>query len=254
VAGRDVMIDALKVDSEQESTKMQEDLEIKTFDGTFAAYVVSPAVTPAPVVVVIQEIFGVNAGIREIANDLAKQGFLAVCPDLFWRFEPGLQLSDHSEADWKKGLDMYDHYDFNDGVKDIEATIMALRQFPGSTGKVGVMGFCLGGLMSFLTAARVNVDAAVEYYGAQTEEFVSEGMQIKKPFMMHLAGEDEFMDNVAQATIRKALALNPHIKIHTYPGRNHAFARPNGDHYDATDAATANTRTLNFFRQHLGLM
>src|SRR5277367_667714 len=170
------MIVALKVDPERESTNMQDDFEIKTFDGTFAAYVAAPTIIPAPIVVVIQEIFGVNAGIREIANDLAKQGFLAICPDLFWRFEPGLQLSDHSEADWKKGLDLYDRYDFNDGIKDIEATIAAFRQFPGSTGKVGVMGFCLGGLMSFLAAARVDIDAAVGYYGAQTEEFVSEGM------------------------------------------------------------------------------
>ena len=108
--------------------------------------------------------------------------------------------------------------------------------------------------MRFLTAARVDIDAAVEYYGAETEEFVAEGMQIKKPLMMHLAGEDEFMDKAAQATIRAELAHNPRVEIHTYPGRNHAFARPNGDHYDATDAATANTRTLNVFRQHLRLM
>ena len=248
------MIMLLKVNSKQESTNMREDFEVKTFDGTFAAYVAVPTIIPAPVVIVLQEIFGVNAGIREIANELSKQGFLTVCPDLFWRFEPGLQLSDHSQADWKRGLDMYDRYDFNDGVKDIEATFAAFRQFHGSTGKVGVMGFCLGGLMSFLTVARVDVDAAVGYYGAQTEEFVSEGMQIKKPFMMHLAAEDEFMDKEAQATIRAGLARNPRVEIHTYPGCNHAFARPNGDHYNAADAATANTRTLKFFRQHLGLM
>ena len=248
------MIILLKVKSKQESTNMREDFEVKTFDGTFVAYVAVPTINPAPVVIVLQEIFGVNAGIREIANELSKQGFLTVCPDLFWRFEPGLQLSDHSQADWKRGLDMYDRYDFNDGVKDIEAIFAAFRQFHGSTGKVGVMGFCLGGLMSFLTVARVDVDAAVEYYGAETEEFVSEGMQIKKPFMMHLAGEDEFMDKAAQATIRADLAHNPRVEIHTYPGCNHAFARPNGDHYNAADAATANTRTLKFFRQHLGLM
>ena len=148
---------------------------------------------------------------------------------------------------------MYDRYDFNEGVKDIEATIAAVRQFSGTTGKIGVMGFCLGGLMSFLTAMRVNVDAAVEYYDAQIEEFMSEGMQIKKPFMMHLAGEDEFMDQ-AQATIRAELALNPRIEIHIYPGRNHTFARLNGDHYDTTDAATANTRTLKFIKRHSGLV
>jgi carboxymethylenebutenolidase len=232
---------------------MQKNIEIKTFDGTFTAHVATPTITPAPVVVVIQEIFGVNEGIRKVANDLAMQGFLAVCPDLFWRFEPGLQLSEHNEADWKKALDFAGRYDFDAGVKDIKAAITAFRQFSGSTGKVGVMGFCLGGLMSFLTAARADVDAVVEYYGAGTEEFVSEGVHIKKPMLMHLAGEDEFMDKAAQATIREGLTLNPHIEIYTYPGRNHAFARPNGDHYDAADAATANNRTLDFFRRHLAL-
>jgi carboxymethylenebutenolidase len=230
---------------------MSKNIEIKTFDGTFNAYVATPIITPAPVVVVIQEIFGVNAGIRQIADDLAKQGFLAVCPDLFWRFEPGLQLSDHIEADCKKAFGLYERYDFDTGVKDIAATITAFHQFPGSTGKVGVMGFCLGGLMSYLTVARTDVDAAVEYYGAETERFVSEGAQIKKPLLMHLAGEDEYMDAAAQATIRAGMAGNPLIEIHTYPGRNHAFARPNGGHYDATDATVANTRTLEFLKRHL---
>jgi carboxymethylenebutenolidase len=230
---------------------MQNDLKIKTSDGTFNAYVAGPVKTPAPAVVVIQEIFGVNSGIRKIADDLAKQGFIAVCPDLFWRFEPGLQLSDHKESDWKKGLDFYSRYDFDIGVKDIAATIAAARTLPGSNGKVGIMGFCLGGLMAFLTATRIDLDAAVEYYGGETQRYVSEGKKIKKPFLMHLAGEDEFMDNASQATINKELADNPHIKIHTYPGRNHAFARPNGDHYDSKDAEKANARTVAFFKEHL---
>ena len=230
---------------------MQEDLKIKTFDGTFSAYVATPKATPAPVVVVLQEIFGVNSGIRQIADGLAKQGFIAVCPDLFWRFEPGLQLSEHDESDWKKGLDFYGRYDFDAGIKDIAATIAVARKLPGSTGKVGVMGFCFGGLMAFLTAAREDVDAAVEYYGAETQKYISEGKRIKKPVLMHLAGEDEFMDKAAQETIIKGLADNPYIKIYTYPGRSHAFARPNGDHYDAKDAETANGRTLAFFKQHL---
>jgi carboxymethylenebutenolidase len=230
---------------------MQEDLKIKASDGTFTAYVAAPVTTPAPVVVVIQEIFGVNSGLRQIADDLAKQGFLAVCPDLFWRFEPGLQLSDHKESDWKKGLDFYGRYDFDAGVKDIAATIAAARKLSGSTGRVGVMGFCFGGLMTFLAAARLDLDAAVEYYGAETQRYVSEGKRIKKPLLMHLAGEDEFMDKAAQAIIIKELADNPYIKIHTYPGCNHAFARPNGDHYDAKNAETSNARTLAFFKQHL---
>jgi carboxymethylenebutenolidase len=230
---------------------MQQDLKIKTTDGTFNAYVAAPTTTPAPVIIVIQEIFGVNDGIRKIANELAKQGFIAVCPDLFWRFEPGLQLSDHKKSDWEKGFGFYKRYDFDLGVKDIEATITAARTLPGSNGKVGVMGFCLGGLMTFLTAARTDLDAAVEYYGGETQKYVSEGKKIKKPFLMHLAGEDEFMDKPAQALINKELSGNPHIKIHTYPGRNHAFARPNGDHYDSKDAEKANARTVAFFKEHL---
>ena len=150
---------------------MQKSLKIKTSDGIFDAYVAVPATTPAPVVIVIQEIFGVNSGIREIAHDLAKQGFISVAPDLFWRFEPGLQLSDHKESDWKRALDFYGRYDFDTGVKDILATITAARMLPESNGKVGVMGFCLGGLMTFLTAARGDVDAAVEYYGGGTEKY-----------------------------------------------------------------------------------
>lgn len=230
---------------------MKEDLKIKTFDGTFSAYVSDPETTPAPVIIVIQEIFGVNSGIRKIADDLAKQGFIAVCPDMFWRFEPGLQLSDHKESERKKGFDIYNRYDFDAGVKDIAATIAAARKLPGSTGKVGVMGFCFGGLMAFLAASRLDPDAAVEYYGAETQKYVTEGKKIKKPLLMHLASEDEFMDKAAQATINKELADNPNIKIYTYLDRNHAFARPNGDHYDAKDAETANARTLAFFKQHL---
>ena len=230
---------------------MDKDIKIKTSDGTFKAYVAAPSTPPAPVVVVIQEIFGVNAGIRQIANDLAKHGFFAVCPDLFWRFEPELQLSDHKKSDWEKGMDFYNRYDFDAGVKDIAATIAAARHLPSSNGKVGVMGFCLGGLMTFLTAAREDLDAAVEYYGGGTQNYVSEGKRIKIPLLMHLAGEDEYMDKSAQATITKELAHNPHIKIHTYPGRNHAFARPSGDSYDAKDAETANFRTFAFFREHL---
>jgi carboxymethylenebutenolidase len=230
---------------------MHEDMKIQTKDGTFSSYVAIPAVTPAPIIVVIQEIFGVTPGIRQIADGLAREGFLAVCPDLFWRLEPGLQLSEHDEAAWSKALNLYTRVDLDTGVEDIEATIATARQRPDALGKVGVMGFCLGGLMSFLSSARLDIDAAVEYYGGRTEEFLAEGAGIRKPLLMHLAGEDEFMDKTAQAAIGQALAGKPNIEIHTYAGRNHAFARPDGHHYDAEDAIKANARTVEFFRRHL---
>lgn len=230
---------------------MHKEISIETADGTFSAYVAMPSASPAPVIVVVQEIFGITAGIRQIADNLAQQGFLAVCPDLFWRLAPRIQLSEHNEADWQKALGFYARFDVDTGVQDIAATVATARRLPEATGKAGVMGFCLGGLMSFLTAARTDVDAAVEYYGGRTEEFVGEGGAVRKPLLIHLAGEDEFMDKPAQAVIREALADNPNVEIHTYPGRSHAFARPNGAHYDAVDATTANARTLAFFKRHL---
>ena len=236
---------------EPEGQTMSQSLTITTPDGAFEAYVATPAKTPAPALVVIQEIFGVNPGMRQICDELAADGFLAVCPDLFWRFEPGLQLSDHSEADWKKALDFYTRYDLDAGVRDIAATITAARGLPESTGKVGVMGFCLGGLMTYLSAARTDLDAAVSYYGGSTETHLEEARKVHRPLMLHLAEEDEFITKDAQKSIRGALGGRPGVTIYSYPGRHHAFARPGGDHYDAADAATANGRTREFFTAHL---
>lgn len=230
---------------------MSKTLTVKTPDGSFDAYVAMPATTPAAVVVVIQEIFGVTEGIRAIADGLARDGFIAVSPDLFWRFKPGILLSEHSEADWKTAVDYYMRLDLDKAEADIESTIEAARALPEASGKVGVMGYCLGGLLTFLTAARGKLDAGVEYYGGRTEEFVERGRNIAKPLLMHLAGEDEFMTKEAQAKIKQVLGSNPNVEIHVYAGRNHAFARPQGHHYDEGDATKANTRTREFLKKHL---
>jgi len=230
---------------------MNETLTITTADGGFHAYVARPAATPAPAIVVLQEIFGVNADLRKTCDELAAQGFLALSPDLFWRMEPGVDLSDGSEAEWKKGFSFYSAYDFNAGVADIAATIAAARRLSGATGKVGVMGFCLGGLMTFLTAARTGADAAVAYYGGGTEQYVGEAGKLATPLLMHLAEEDEYISKDAQRAIRAALDGRPQVEIHSYPGCSHAFARHGGQHYDAAAAAKANARTLAFFQTHL---
>jgi carboxymethylenebutenolidase len=233
---------------------MSETLTIDTPDGAFQALVVRPKTepAPAPVVVVIQEIFGVNDGIRQIAGELADQGYIAVCPDMFWRFEPGLSMSENSEANWAKAIDFYTRYDFDKGVTDVLATIAKARTLAGATGKVGVTGYCLGGLMTFRAMAAGDADVGVAYYGGGTERYVAEGVRIAKPLLMHLAGDDEYIGPKAQATIHAALDDNPLVEIHTYPGRNHAFARPGGDHYDDADAKLANDRTAAFFKQYLG--
>lgn len=227
-------------------------LTVSVPDGTFTAYVAQARTAgPAPAIVVIQEIFGVNAGMRQVCDELAAQGFTAISPDLFWRTEPGLQMDDHNPDHWARALAIYQAYDLDRGVADIAATVAAARTLPGTNGRVGVMGFCLGGLLTYLGAAQGAGDAFVAYYGGNTDKHLGRAADIARPMLMHLAGADEFIPAEAQAAIRAALDGNPHVVIHGYPGRNHAFARPGGDHYDAADAATANSRTADFFMTRL---
>jgi carboxymethylenebutenolidase len=230
---------------------MSEYQSVTVDGGTFRAYVARPSVELAPVVVVIQEIFGVNADMRETCDELAERGFIAIAPDLFWRKEPGLDLNSWSEADWKKGLALYAEYDRDAGVRDIAATAGVAKRIDGSSGKVGVMGFCLGGLMSFLTTARTDIDVGVSYYGGGTDQVLDEAPALTAPFLIHLAEEDEFISKPAQEKIKTALSGKPNVELYSYPGCNHAFARHTGTHYDRKAAATANERTRAFLVKHL---
>src|ERR1700751_161293 len=154
---------------------MKDRISIEGRDGTFNAYIARPKTLPASTVVVLQELFGVNPDIRKTCDELAEQGFVAVAPDLFWRQEPGVDLTVTSEADWQHGLRLYQAYDRDAGVTDIEDTVSAVAKLPGCTGKVAVLGYCLGALMVFLTAARFDgVNAAVAYHGGDTEKYLGE--------------------------------------------------------------------------------
>jgi carboxymethylenebutenolidase len=231
---------------------MSETLTITTPDGAFSAHVARPSAATAPAVVVIQEIFGVNKVMRDICDDLAAQGFVAVCPDLFWRIEPGIDITDQSDAEWKRAFELYNAFDVDAGVSDIAATIAAVRDLPGVNGKVGAVGYCLGGLLAFLTATRTDADASVAYYGVGIEKHLAEAEKLARPLLMHLGEEDQFVPKEAQKLILDALKDHPQIEIHTYPGRDHAFARVGGAHYDAAGAGTANARSLAFFKSNLG--
>ncbi len=162
---------------------------------------------------------------RETCRELAGKGYIALCPDLFWRQEPGLDLSHWTEAEWKKGLALHKAYNFDAGASDIVDTVAAARTLDRASGKVGVMGFCLGGLMTFLTAARGNADAAVAYYGGGTENHLAEAGAVSVPMLMHLGEEDEFISKDAQRKIKEAFASNSQVTIHNYPGCNHAAWR-----------------------------
>ena len=230
-----------------------QDIRIKSgTDGEFGAYLASPASGRGPGVVVIQEIFGVNKVMRDITDEFAARGYFALCPDLFWRLEPGVQLSDKTDAEWQRAFDLMNRFDQAAGIQDVQNAINHLRHsVTGCTGKVGAVGYCLGGLLAYLTAARTDVDAAVGYYGVNIQNKLDEAAKIKKPLMLHIAGKDEYVPPPAQKAIVDGLKGHALVTIHSYAEMNHAFARAGGAHYDKACADLANGRTATFFRQHL---
>jgi carboxymethylenebutenolidase len=228
------------------------DITIKGPDGAFSAYVARPDATgKAPAVVVIQEIFGVNQVMRDICDAYAKEGYVAICPDLFWRQEPGIQITDRTEAEWQKAFQLYQGFDEAKGVEDLKATIAHIRGDGGTTGKVGSVGYCLGGKLAYLTATRTDIDAAVGYYGVGIENALDEASNISRPLMLHIAKDDGFCPKEAQAKIHEALDGHANVTIHDYLGCDHAFARMGGEHYDAEAAGKANQRAADFFQSHL---
>src|ERR1700731_3988464 len=188
---------------------MNNRITIKGRDGAFGAYISRPKASPAPAVVVLQELFGVNADIRKTCDELAEQGFIAVAPDLFWREEPGVDLNVTSEADWQHGLRLYGAYDRDAGAKDVRDTVNAVRNLPECNGKAALLGYCLGALMVFLTAVRCHgVDAAVAYHGGDTEKYLGEVDGLNAPLLMHLAEEDEFISKLRKLRLKRRLLRN----------------------------------------------
>jgi carboxymethylenebutenolidase len=228
---------------------MSEWVEVQGPDGVFRAYVARPAGAPKAAVVAIQEIFGVNAVMRGKADWLARAGFLAVAPDLFWRLGKDIDITDQSEAEWAQAFDYFKRFDIDAGVRDIQAAIAHARAM-GCT-KVGAVGYCLGGLLAYLTATRTDCDASVGYYGVNIPAFVGEASNIKKPLMLHIAGKDAFVDKTAQDAMQAGLGGHAMVRLHTYADQDHAFTREGGKHYDAAAAKAADDRTLAFFEAHL---
>lgn len=220
--------------------------------GSFSAYLATPKSGKGAGIVCIQEIFGVNQVMRDIADGLAAQGYTAICPDLFWRIEPGIQLTDKSEAEWKRAFELFQAFDVDKGVDDLKATLASLRKHPACTGKAGTVGYCLGGRLAYLMATRSDADCNVGYYGVYIQNSLEEARNIKHPLMLHIAEEDQFVPKEAQAQIKAALQGHPQVTIHSYPGADHAFARIGGEHYDKAAAELANRRSAEFFRRHLG--
>lgn len=228
------------------------DIRINSLEGkSFSAYCAMPKGGSGPGLVVIQEIFGVNAGMRQLCDYFASKGYIAVCPDLFWRQQPDVQLTDQTQAEWDKAFALFNGFDVEAGVRDLLSTLAYVRAIPGCAGKVGAIGYCLGGKMAFLMASRSDVDATVGYYGVGLDGLLDEVMDIRMPLLLHMAALDKFVPETARAKILKSIAKNPVISSHVYEGADHAFARPNGQTYNEPAAKLAEQRTLAFFEENL---
>lgn len=232
---------------------MKKDIQIKAHDGgQFGAYVSYPeSKTPSSAVVVIQEIFGINKVMRDICDNLAAAGFIAIAPDLFWRQESGVQLTDKSEAEWAQAFKLYQGFNVALGIEDLKSTLAHIRKDENCSGKAGTLGYCLGGKLAFLMAARSDADCNVSYYGVGIQDMLDEAGDIRHQLLMHIAEKDKFVPMPAQQKIRAALNSHDNVEIHVYPGVDHAFAREGGEHYDKEAAHMANARTADFLAQHL---
>jgi len=218
-------------------------------DGRFAAYCAEPAGSPRAAIIVIQEIFGINAGIRQKCDRLAADDYLALAPDLFWRLEPGIELDPDIPAEFQRALELMGRFDQDLGVRDIEATIRTARAISG--GKAGVVGYCLGGRLAFMAATRTDCDASVGYYGVGIDGLLGEAHAIAHPVLLHIPQEDHFVDKAAQQRMHEGLDDHPKVTLFDYPGEDHGFATEMGKRRSPAAAELADQRTASFFAAHL---
>ncbi len=232
---------------------MTHELKIKATDGSgeFSAFAAYPEMDPAPVVIVIQEIFGVNKNLRDICLKLADEGYIAVCPDLFWRQQPGIDITDQTDAEWKRAFELFNGFSVDKGIEDLKATLALVRTLPEGSGKVGTLGYCLGGKLAYLMAARSDADCNIAYYGVGIQDMLAESANIKKPLLMHIAEKDGFVPPPAQEKIAAGLKDNKNVTMFTYPGMDHAFTRIGGKNYNKEAAELAYERTEAFLAKNL---
>lgn len=226
-------------------------IETLAKDGSFPAYCAKPEGKPKAAIIVIQEIFGVNPGIRKKCDDWAIAGYLAIAPDLFWRLEPGIELDADVPDDFQQAIGLMGKMDQNLAIADIEASIHESRaQISG--GKVGCVGYCLGGRLAFMTAARTDVNASVGYYGVGIDGLLGEKHAIAHAVLLHIPKDDHFVGPEAQAAMHAGLDDHPKVVLYDYPGLDHGFAAEMGQRRDEAAAQLADSRTAAFFAEHLG--
>jgi carboxymethylenebutenolidase len=224
-------------------------VSIPTLDGKseFGGYLAIPQ-QPTAGVVILQEIFGVNPNIRAVCDWFASQQLVAVAPDLYWRIEPNLELA---ESDVERARALRGKIDDNQASDDIAAAMAWLSKHPSCTGRVGVVGYCWGGMLAYLTAVRHKPQAAVGYYGVGIEQKLGLAKNLACPLMLHYAELDKFAPPAAVSQVSEAHKDDPRVTIYGYPGCDHAFARKNGHNYQPDQASQADQRTLSFLKANL---
>lgn len=224
--------------------------------GRFDAYVAAPAGGRAPGLVLLQYICGVNRVMRDIADAFAREGYLVAVPDLFWRQQPGVELipdpSRPTPAEQQRALALNDGFRDEPAVLDMRATLEYLRADPRCNGRVGTLGYCLGGRLAVLLAMRSDVDCAVSYYGVNIDQYLAEVPRIARPLLVHFAEKDALVPAANRERIIAALATRPGVTIEVHEGANHAFALEGGPNFAPAAAARANETSRTFLRRHLG--
>jgi len=223
-------------------------VRIPSSDGEFSGYMTLPRKSRGPGLVVLQEIFGVNASMRKVCDWMASRQFTVLAPDLYWRTNPGVELA---ETDYESARAIRAKTDDKKASDDAYAAIEFLRKHEACTGKVGVVGYCWGGLISYLTAVRHKPDAAAGYYGVGIEKKLDLAKNLSCPLMLHYGGLDQNAGPEVAKQVRETFKDDPRVAVWEYPKAGHAFARPGGAHFEAASADLADMRTLSFFFEHL---
>ena len=218
--------------------------------GSFSGYLALPPSGRGPGLVIAQEIFGVNKPMRDIADAFAKQGFVVLVPDLFWRLAPNVELG-YTPEDWQKAFGYFQRFNVDTGVDDIQTAITTLREQAFVSTHVGVMGFCLGGKLAYLSACRTDADVAIGYYGVGIEDALDEARHLHCPLVLHIAQLDKYCDEAAQDKISRSLGHRDDVQLWLYPDADHAFARPGGEHYHQRSADLALERSLSALQSAL---
>jgi len=224
-------------------------IDIDTNDGSFGAYLSLPRGGKGPGIVLLQEIFGVNQHIRNVADQYAADGYVVLAPDLFWRQSPRIELG-YNDEEWKRAYALMQATDFALAQQDVAATVKVLRGLAGDE-KIASLGYCFGGRLSYHTAANGLVDAAVAYYGGGIQNALDRAPEIKVPLLMHFGAADSHIPLDAVKSIAERFDDNEQVEIHVYEGAQHGFNCNHRSSYHQRAAAEAHGNSLLFLSEQL---